>query len=442
MKTAITRENLLIHKRFLPPLGQRILKTGAAAFVLLLARMLTGYPTDAGSAIVTAIICMQPYSQDTWTNAVERVLGTFLGAVWALAFLLLMRQFPGLGTCQAGVYAIMAFFIILAIYSTVVMKISSTACLTAIVLISTIAAWPNVSEPVQQTVRSLIDTIMGTVAAIGINAFHLPRRKHPERLFFIRSMDLVPDRYRQIPSSVHITLDRLYQDGAKICIVSRWAPAFIISQMGLLHVNAPMIIMDGAALYDIGENKYMDVIPIPRENADRLRNILTGFGAGVNLYAVNEYTMTVCHDGPVNAEEKRERNEMKRSPYRHYADGLPREEDYIAFMRVIGPKAEIEALAYEVAGVLPTGMFRMAVRQDDKYPDASGLYFYDASATPEAMKQRVVKLMSGQAGMPLEPHELFPRTSRYLPEHDAMLLLGRLKNLYEPITLLPRPGKS
>lgn len=427
-----------LHKRILPPLGQRIIKTATAVFICLVFYMLQGFHGDVGSCVITAIIVMQPFVEDTKTFARDRIFGTLLGALWGLAFLLLMNTFPILSTYRIGVYAIMSLFVILGIYSTVVIKKSAIASLVAIVLVSTIINYPNVDAPLVQTLENLADTIVGTVVAICVNVFHLPRRKNPECLFFVRTMDLVPSRYKQIPSSVHIALDKLYKDGAKICLVSRWAPAFIISQMGLLNVNAPMIIMDGAALYDIQENKYLDVLPIPRANADRLRAILSGFGVGVNLYSVNERTMTICHDGPVNMEEKRECERMKRSPYRHYADGLPREEDWIAFMRVIDTTERIQQLEYELKSVLPTGMFRMVMRKDDLFDGTSGLFFYDPAANVDNMKKRVTEMLSAKEKRELTPIDMLPRTTKYLPEHDALMLLNRLKNRYEPVKLWGR----
>lgn len=431
-----------LHKRVLPPLGQRIIKTAAAVFICLIIYMLRGYQGMVGQSVVAAILCMQPYAHDTKTFAADRVVGTVLGGVWALAFLLLMRQAPGLAEYQIVVYLLMAVFVILSIYSTVVIKKSDLAALVAICLMGTVATYPDVEAPVQQTVTSVVDTAIGTVVAIAVNGFHVPRRKHPEHLYFVRTMDIVPNRFRQIPSSVHIALDKLYEDGAKICLVSQWAPAFIISQMGLLNVNAPMIIMDGAALYDIRENRYLDVIPIPREDADRLRSILGAFGVGVNLYAVNERTMAIYHDGVFNMEEKREQEAMKRSPFRNYADGLPHEEDWIAFMRVIDTTKHIEELAYQLKSVLPTNMFRMAVRPDDRYQGTSGLYFYHPDATVEKMKLRAKAAVEAEYDQDLKPIDMLPITTKYLPEHDALMLLGRLKNKYEPVSLIPSLKKQ
>lgn len=427
----------MIHKRLLPPLGQRITKTAVAVFILLIIYMLQGHHGSVGSACVTAILCMQPFVSDSKTFAIERICGTLLGALWGLLYLELMSEVPILGKNMVSAYFMMAVFVALGLYSTVVIKRSSLAALVSIVLLGVISSYPNVESPITQTLTNLADTIVGTVVAIVVNVSHLPRRKHPKYLFFVRTMDLVPDRFRQIPSSVHIMLDALYKDGAKICLVSRWAPAFIMSQMGLLNVNAPMIIMDGAALYDIEENKYLDVIDIPKENAKRLLSILGAFRASCNIYTVNERTLSIYRSGTVNEAELKEFETMKRSPYRNYMDGMYRENDYIAFIRVIDTKGNIKELQHQMRSMLPLGMFRTEVREEARFPEYSSLYFYDAKATQDEMKKRVKRVMEARCGYELETVDMLPRTTKYLPEHDALMLLGRLKSKYEPVAFLP-----
>jgi len=54
----------------------------------------------------------------------------------------------------------------------------------------------------------------------------------------------------------------------------------------------------------------------------------------------------------------------------------------------------------------------------------------------------VTAMMEREYGQALEATELLPRTTHYLPEHDALLLLGRLKNKYEPVEFFERRGKE
>ena len=278
----------------LPPLGHRIIKTAVAVFICLLLHILSGYRGTVSSAAISAIICMQPYATDSRTFAVERIMGTLHGSIWGFAFLLIMPSEPQVTVpMMLAAYTVMGLFVMLSMYAAVIMKRANTAGLAAIVFLGMVIDYPFAAMTLTDTLITVADTFVGVLVAIAVNNSHLPRRKRPERLFFVRTMDLVPDRYRQLPSSVHITLERLYDDGAKICLVSRWAPAFIISQMGLLNVNVPLIVMDGAAMYDIQENKYLEVIDIPHEHARRLSEIILGFGSFCSFYTVRERSLCI-----------------------------------------------------------------------------------------------------------------------------------------------------
>lgn len=432
----------MFYKRVLPPLGNRILKTAVAVVLCMLIYALRGFRGNVVTSAVAAVICMQPYAQDSKTFALNRIFGTVLGAFWALACLVLLRLISGFCSSLLLAYTVIGLIIVLTLYSTVVIKRSDVASLAAIIVIGAVATYPDVGEPLDQMLNTLVSTIIGTVVAVAVNISHLPRQKNPDQLFFVRTMDLVPDRFQQIPSSVHIALDHLLMDGARICLVSRWAPAFIISQMGLLNVNVPVIIMDGAALYDIRENRYLDAVLIDQKEADRLRTILRGFGVGCNIYTVGQRTTTIYRDGPVSEAEKKEFEALRRSPYRVYMDGLYHEDDCIVFIRVIDKADKIDELAYAVASVLPTGLFRMEVREEAHFPGYKGLYFYDSKASVASMKKRVQEIMEEEAGRPLEAVDMLPRISNYLPEHDALLLLSRLKNRYEPVRLFPGKNKG
>ena len=421
-------------KSYLPPLGHRILKTAAAVFICLVLHILSGYRGSVSTAAISAIICMQPYATDSRTFAIERIMGTLHGSLWGFAYLLLMPPLlPVTAWKMLLAYAVMGLFVLLSMYAAVVMKRASTAALVAIVFLGMVIDYPFVETDAGDALITLIDTLIGVLVAVFVNIYHLPRRKCPEKLFFVRTMDLVPDRYSQLPSSVHITLDLLYNDGAKICLVSRWAPAFIISQMGLLNVNVPLIVMDGAAIYDIRENKYLEVVEIPHPNAARLGEIIRGFGSFCSYYTVRERSLCIYRDGPISEAEREEYRKMKRSPYRNYMEGSYSDADRIAFMRVIDTPERIRELAYLIQSVLPPGMFRMEQRQEAQFPDYSGLYFYDPHANVSERKEHVRRLMEEQSGQPLQPVDILPKVSSYSPEHYALLLLSRLKAQYEPV---------
>ena len=235
-----------------PRVGQRIVKTSIAVFLCLVIYYLRGYeggsmPTEA---MITAILCMQPYVRDSRDYAVSRLTGTLIGAFWGLMFLLFLTAVHSEGDRRLILYAGMAVGVLVSLHSAVLIGKPDTAGLAAIVFLCVVIAFPDIEDPLRQAGLRIVDLFIGTLVAIGVNIFRLPREKQTDRVFFIRSKDLVPDRFSQIPPAAMFRLNYLYDDGARICLMSEHAPAFFALQMSETKLNTPLIVMDGAAIFD------------------------------------------------------------------------------------------------------------------------------------------------------------------------------------------------
>jgi len=414
----------------LPPIGQRIVKTSVAVFLCLLLYIYrpNGMPAQA---VIAAIVCMQPYMKDTRRAALFRITDTFIGAVWGLLFLLLMKSVPVLGTYAASAYFFMAFGVLCALYSAVLLNRTAGAGLIAIVYMCIIISWPNVEEPVQQTIDRLFDTFVGTVIAVAINHFSLPRVKHPERLFFVYMKDLVADRYAIIPRHVLYWLERLSSDGARICLISEHAPAFLLGQLGAIKLNVPLIVMDGAALYDINENTYPVRIPIPKDDCRELCAILDAWDVSYNVYAIHRRTMFIYNKGGFNRTEQDVYNVMKRSPYRNYIVGHPHAEDEVLFLKIIDNRETVEALKHRLDHTVRKNRFRTVKRVQQGFEGVSALYIYNIAATVDNMKKRFLEYTATDVKQAVEISLKAP----YRSEQDAMKIMSKIRNAYEPLSI-------
>jgi hypothetical protein len=430
------KENVVERKFHIPHLGQRILKTAVAVFLCLIIYMLRGYDGMVTQSTVAAIICIQPYRSDMLTESANRIIGTLTGAAWALLFLYCMKFTvdTGLRIPMVIVYLLMAVGIVVTLYTTVVLKKTDAASLSAIVFISIVATYPNLETPVAQTVDRIVDTFIGILVAGLVNAVSLPRIKHEEYLFFIRLQDLVPDRFSHVSSNILVMLNRLYNEGAKICLVSKWAPAFLLSQMGVMSIGIPVIVMDGAALYDIPNREYVDMIPMSAGDAYFLRNIFRGLNHGYCIGAVRDSSLMIYRRGPVNWAETQEYELMKRSPYRNYIDGDFVLEDKIAFLRLIDTDLRIDKIEKELANMIPEGKYRMERRPQPKMKGYSGLYFYHPDATVENMKKRLIDRMESLGYQNLVPVDMNLKDA-YVSDNEAIALLNKTRSIYEPVWL-------
>ena len=419
----------------LPHLGQRIVKTGVAVFLCLLIYYLRGYrgqdmPTEAA---ITAIVCMQPYVRDTRTYALNRMAGTLIGAFWGLALLFLLLLFPSLGQRMPLIHAFMAVGVMLSLYSAVLIRKPDASGLAAIVFLCVVISFPEIESPLQNTILRISGVILGTLIAIAVNVFRLPRSRRRDRVFFVRAGDLVPDRFSRISPAVLLRMNFLYEDGAKVCMISEHAPAFLILRMHDLLLSVPQIVMDGAAIYDTASNEYLYAETIGEQLAGELREELARRGISSFIYTIHHNKTCIFHAGAFTPEEELLFNRLRRSPYRHYLDGEIYREAEIVYFKIIAEDERIGEIQRELAGFLAEKPLRAAVRAQTAAEGISGLYLYSLKATPAHAEAEVMRILR-EKDPALTGEEIFsPRP--YRTEHDAMRLLHRLGEAYEPLRL-------
>ncbi|MBO5495927.1 MAG: hypothetical protein J5967_00860, partial [Oscillospiraceae bacterium] len=204
-------------------------------------------------------------------------------------------------------------------------------------------------------------------------------------------------------------------------------------------LSVPMIVMDGAALYDARENKYLCVKTLERDQAAALREMLDRMGLSYFIYTVHHGRTCIFHQGPLRSEERAILDRMRASPYRSYLEGEILDEAEIVYFKVIGSDARISQLEKRLGSDALDRKLRLVSRPQSE-PGVSGLYFYAGSATMKNAKEALMKrLWEKEPG--LRPVEVFSRTP-YRTEADALHLLHRVGNAYEPLWIFAGRDKK
>ena len=367
-------------------------------------------------------------------------MGTLIGAVCGLLLLLLLSAFPALGQNRVVLYALMAAGVLTALYSTVLVRMPTAASLAAIVFLCIVISFPEIDDPLRRAAIRILDVFIGTAVAVAVNVFRFPRRKNPNLVFFVRTKDLAPDRFSHIPPAALYRLNYLYNDGAKICLMSEHAPAFFTVQMGSAKLNIPMIVMDGAAVYDPHENTYLHAETLPPEASKRVMERLDELQISYFIYTIHHDKTCIFHRGSVRAEEQIVYERMRRSPYRSYLEGEILDAEEIVYLKVIGQKEEMALLLERLRSVLPETQLRPVIRDQAGGPTLGSLYIYSAGATMEQAGRRLMaKLQEDDPAltpMPILSH------GKYRSERDAVHLLHLVEKHYEPIRLPKRRHTS
>ncbi len=425
-------------KLYLPHIGQRILKTTVAVFLCLVFYHLRGYRGAAMSAEapITAIICMQPYVHDTREYAFNRVAGTLLGALWGFLFLLIVPSFPSV--TGIPLYALMGLGTLFSLYSAVLIRKPDTSSLAAIVFVCVVIVYPDVAHPLDQAFHRVLDVLVGTAIAILVNVFRLPRVKRLNRLFFVRTRDLAPNQLAQMPSAVLFRLNTLNRDGARICLISEHAPAFFMGQAGQLMLNVPMIVMDGAGIYDANENVYLSTTAMKPDASSWLRSRLGDMGVSYFIYTVHKNRNCIYHHGTMSLEESAVFQHMRRSPYRQYLDDDRFDPAEIVYIKVVAREERAVGVLHRLKEYLPTQGIRAVFRPQAGLQEGGSVFFYASEATVENAEKEILRLMRKDRA-DLEAGEVFS-TGGYHTEHDALHLLHTLERAFEPVAGFAGPA--
>ncbi len=431
---------LFIDRCHLPHIGQRMIKTSLAVFLCLLIYRLLGFEGSemSAEASITAIICMQPYVSDSRTFALNRFIGSIVGTVWGMLFLLLMTVRPSLGENYVMLYALMALGVLVSVYTTVIMKAPDISGLAAIVFMCIVVQFPDIEAPLLEGAKRFLGIMIGTTAAIIVNTARLPRRKRDNFVFFVRGRDLTPNRFSKVPSSVLYHMNKLYGDGAKICIILEHAPALFTMQMSSCHLSMPLIVMDGAAIYDTSENRYLAVQNICPEQSTWLQDWLRQRNINFFTYVIRQNRTVIYHEGRMTELELEVLKHLQRSPYRSYLDGENLCPEEIVYLKIIAGQEFLNRLKMQLEPLLPGHDLRMVIRNQASTPGVHGLYIFSTKATVEQAQQRYMDIM--RIKYPdLQSENIFSRTG-YRSESDAYALLRRVRSAYEPLAL-PKPPR-
>ena len=414
------------------PIGQRIIKTSIAVTLCLFFYMWRGYQGESmpAEAAITAIICMQPYIHDTRKSALTRLAGTMIGALWGFLFLLLMLLFPSLGGNQWVLYPLMGVGTMLSLYNAVLIRQQDAAGLAAIVFVCVVIAFPDITDPMEQAFRRILDVLVGTVTALAVNAVHLPRTRMHSKVFFVRMRDLAEDQFSRLTPAVLFRLQNLYQEGANICLMSQHAPAFHASQLDHVKFTVPLIVMDGAAIYDANENVYLTITHPEAASCRWLIRRLESMDVSFFVYTVHRDRNCIYHHGPLSEPERQVYLHLKKSPYRYYLDEDHYAVSDVVYLKIVTAREEAERIQRELQPLLEKTKLRSVVRPQAGIENGYSLYFYAAHADVAHAQAHLMQLLR-QNDATLEMHDMISRNP-YRSEHDAVQLLKKLSREYEP----------
>lgn len=417
----------------LPSVGLRIVKSAVAVALCYVVQVLRGDNGIVFYSQLSALWCMQAYVSTTRKNAMQRIVGTVIGAFFGLAVLLasiFVRRNFDLSKIESYIFNAMLISITLipVLWTTVALKKKQASYFSCVVFLSIVVIHLSDENPYLFTLNRFLDTMIGIVIGVGVNLFRLPHRRNMDTLFISGLDDTLLNKDYHINDYCKVELNRMIDEGLHFTLSTMRPPASILEPMHDIHLKVPVIAMDGAALYDTENKRYLKKISMTIEEKNEVMDVFREHGIHSFANIVIDDTLLIYYGEFQNEIQERLVRELRVSPYRNYIKRPVPDEEVIYFM-LIYPDEKIE----EIYGVLKargiTEKLKVLKYKSNDYKGYSYIKIYNRYAT----RQNMIELLKRELGVDKTvtfgtiPHAY----DHVVDEGDTNQVVHKIKKLFE-----------
>lgn len=416
----------------LPPIGLRIIKSSVAVFLCYMIYLLRGKHGIVFYSQLAVLWCIQPYVDTSLKKALQRTVGTFIGAAYGLLVILpsfyLFHNDPKYELLQ---YAFISFLIIPIIYTTVLINKKDASYFSCVVFLSIVVIHIEDTHPVLFVWDRVSDTMIGIIVGVIVNSFHLPRQRITDILFVSGLDDTLLFSGDRLSPFSKIELNQMIADGANFTLSTMRTPASLLDAMKEVHLQLPVIAMDGAVLYDIKTRKYLKTYVISYPKTCELVQFIRDRGFHCFINVILQDMLVIYHRDFQNDAERDIYSKLYSSPHRNYLyrelpEGLP-----AVYLMLISPTSRTKALYHDLETAGYTDSLKILHYPSDDYPGYSYIKIYNKNAQKELMMDYLKTRLSCHSVVTFGSIEGKYDYVVYPNEQD--LVVKQIKHLFEPV---------
>lgn len=379
-------------------------------------------------SMLAVLWCIQPYTNKSLSMALQRTVGTLIGAAYGLITILLEIYILPVYDNIWG-YAINALMIVPVLHTTVVLNKKNASYFSCVVFLSITVNHMTDSNPYIFVLNRVLDTFIGIGIGLIVNAARLPRRKITDRLFVAELDDMLSPVTEELQPYTTVEINRMLDEGLKFTIVTMRTPASLMKPLSEVRLNLPVVVMNGAALYDIKENSYVKAYIISNSTCEKIRGIISAENMNCFTNAIRDDTLMIYYDNLVNDAEKSIYNTLRKSPYRNYVNLPPPPEDRVIYLMVVDIAEKIDALYKRISESEVGSLLKILRYPSDDYKGYSYIKIYNKNADKENMLQSLSEIYGTRKAVTIGD------TDNKSTRHDLNSIARELKKSFEPLGL-------
>ena len=305
-------------KHHLPRIGARIIKSALAAGISVLIYYLLGFDRLPFFIVLAALQCMQHYNREIKSAVLDNIIGLFIGTFWALVVICLQYLLSleaGLNTVWNAVF--IALGVAGSLYTAVITGKGSIANFSAVIFLCVVGVHVEDEGPFLYVAQRLVETLAGVAIGTVINITHLPRRKNTDTIFAVSMDEVLHSEISHLPDYSKVEINRIMDEGINLTLMTRHSAASLREAGAGIKFRLPVILMDGAAIFDPNDDRYLETVELEHDDAVRMQKVLQEFDLSVYTSTVINNSMLIFYEH-ILPDSREMFDRLRRSPYRNY----------------------------------------------------------------------------------------------------------------------------
>ena len=249
-------------------------------------------------------------------------------------------------------------------------------------------------NPYLFVLNRVLDTMIGIVIAFVINKAKIPTRKKKDIIFISELDEVLLNMHKTLTSYSKFELNNMLDDGAKFTIGTMRPPAAFLEALQGIRINLPVVVMDGAMLFDVKNKKCLKLYKMTNKETNEFINFFKERDYHCFINVVVEDSVLIYYSDFKNEIEEKIYNDLRISPYRNYIKGTLPERYGAAYLMLIDTEERIEKIYLDLVQAGYTESHKIL-----KYPsqDYKG-YMYIKVYNKNAVKKNMIKEIQKMTG--------------------------------------------
>ncbi|MCR4626596.1 MAG: HAD hydrolase family protein [Treponema sp.] len=424
-----------MNKLKVPAIGARIIKSATAILLCYVIDFLRGSSGIVFYSQIAALWCIQSYISTTKKNAIQRTIGTCIGALFGLIVLVICKYIRNqLDWAYFAKYSVCGIIIsstiVLLLWLTVLIKKKQASYFSCVVFLSIVVNHAFDANSFLFVWNRFLDTMIGIFIGCSVNLFHLPRFYRKDLLFLSGLDDTLLNSEYHLNDYCKVELNRMLDKGINFTLSTMRPPAAIMEPMAEIRLKLPVIAMDGAVLYDTQKRRYLRKIELERSEQDEVLKIFEENNVMYFANVIVDDSLFIYYKTPQNPEQQQLIDKLRLSPYRNYINrSVPADEKVVYFM-LLYPMEKIEEIYSKLSVNELTERLKIIKYESRDFPGYGYIKVFNKKATKEGMIEYLKSQLNVKKTITFGT--IPDRYDYVVKEGNTNEVVHTLKKLFEP----------